>query len=98
MKKKKKKVMIVDDMKVDDNLEFQVYTYCSPHCSSGASRVNYPNLCFIAKIVQSEDFLLILQQDNLEEARTDCGCHPKKKKKKHHLPTCNIWRIQLLGG
>ncbi len=44
-------------------------TYCSPHCSSGASRVDDSNLCFIVEIIQCEDFLLILQQENLEEKK-----------------------------
>lgn len=40
-------------------------TYCSSHCSSGATRVENSNLCFIAEIVQCKDLFLILQQNNL---------------------------------
>lgn len=42
-------------------------TYCCPDHSSGASRVDRANLCLIAEIVQREHFLLILQQDNLDQ-------------------------------
>lgn len=44
-------------------------TYCSPNSSSGAARVDDSNLSFVAEIIQCEDFLLILQQDNLEKKR-----------------------------
>lgn len=47
----------------------QMSTYCSPHCCSGATRMDNANLCFVAKIVQWEDFFLVLQQHNLGKAR-----------------------------
>lgn len=40
-------------------------TYVSCHSNSGASRVDHSKLHFISQIVQNEDFLLVLQQDEL---------------------------------
>lgn len=51
------------DQKCSENgkkLLLHVSTYISTDSSSGATRMDDPNLCFIAKIVQCEDFLLIL--------------------------------------
>lgn len=64
-------------------VRLSVSTYCSAHCSSGAARMQSSNLCFIAKIVQCEDFLLILHKDNLQRAmNNNAVIIPQTKKKK----------------
>lgn len=48
------------------------------------------NLCFIAKIVQCEDFLLILHKDNLQRAMNNNAVIIPQTKKKKKSPTLQV--------
>lgn len=56
----------------------RLVTYCSPDCSSGSPGVNRSNLWLVVEIAQCADYLLILQQDDLEKARDDEWCGQNK--------------------